>query len=47
MRIGQACLDHAVRHQLFQVFCRARLHARRDFFGEEFDQDIRHFVSPV
>jgi len=43
--IGQPRLHQPVGHELPEVFRRPGLHPRRDFFREEFDQEI-HAVSP-
>ncbi len=40
--VGEACLDQPVRHQLAQILSRARLHTRRDFLRQEFEQKIGH-----
>jgi hypothetical protein len=42
MGIGQTALDQTVGDQLAQILGGAALHARGDFLGEEFDQDIGH-----
>ncbi len=43
--IGQPGLDKPIGHQLLEVGGSAPLHAGGDFFGEEFDQQIRHRVG--
>ena len=40
--VGQPTLDQRVGHALLQVVGRLRLHAGRDFFGEEFEEKIGH-----
>ena len=43
--IGQTGLDQTIRHTLFQIIGGARLHAGRDFFGKEFNQQVGHLGS--
>ena len=40
--IDEPAIDQRVGDERFQVLGRAPLHARRDFFGEEFEQEVRH-----
>ncbi len=40
--IDQAGLDQLVGDELAQILGGARLHARGDFLGEEFDQEVGH-----
>jgi hypothetical protein len=40
--IEEAALDQRIRDELFQVLRGAPLHARGDFFGEEFEEKIGH-----
>jgi len=45
--IGQTSLNQTIGHKLFQILAGAGLHPGGDFFGEEFNQQIRHgMVSP-
>ena len=45
--VGQPGLDQPVGDELLQILRRPRLHARGDFFGEEFEQKIGHQRSPA
>ena len=40
--IDQPGIDQRVGHGLLQILGGATLHARRDFFGEEFEEKFRH-----
>ena len=40
--IGHAAVNQRIRHQSLQVFRRLPLHAGRNFFAEEFKQEIGH-----
>ena len=45
--IEEAALDQRVGDELLQVLRRAALHAGRDFFGEEFEEEIGHCASSL
>ena len=45
--VDQPCIDQPVGHRLAQILRRPRLHARRNLFGEQFKQKIRHQVQRV
>ena len=45
--IGQAARDKPVGDEPAQILARARLHPRRDLFGEELDQEFGHLSSPA
>ena len=44
--VDQAGLDKLVGDELAQILGRARLHARGDFLGEEFEQKVGHGGLP-
>ncbi len=44
--VGQIAIDERVGHQALQVVRRLALHARGDFFAEQFEKEIGHFNGP-
>ena len=44
--VGQIAVDERVGDQALQIVRRLALHARGDFFAEQFEKEIGHFNGP-